>query len=168
MLHFLFSFKGRVTRTKFWIFYLVGCLFAGTVAGGIMTAVQFLEKGPGTTPPLPWPFGWSWSPWDILMAAFVGLFFYAVVAVVVKRLHDRGKSAWWLLLFYGLPLASFAALRLTEFLPQTTLQPHWIQTALFVVNSVIIWWYLLEILFLPGNKGDNRFGPDPRDNRKPI
>jgi uncharacterized membrane protein YhaH (DUF805 family) len=33
------------------------------------------------------------APWDLLPAALTGLF---LVSVWGRRLHDRGRSAWWL------------------------------------------------------------------------
>src|SRR5215472_14717955 len=39
-----------------------------------------------------------------LLVSFAGLLvLFAGLAVATKRLHDRGKSAWWLLLFYLVP-----------------------------------------------------------------
>jgi uncharacterized membrane protein YhaH (DUF805 family) len=45
---------------------------------------------------------------DALRVGFVGLavvvFLLTLIIVAVKRLHDRDKSAWWLAIFYGVPL----------------------------------------------------------------
>lgn len=159
MFQFLFSFRGRVNRAKFWMFYLAWCFVAGMAGFALITGAHFLIAA-GARPP--WPLSSHWSPWDILMAAFFGAYFYAALAVIVKRLHDRNKSAWWLAFFYGVPVASLVALGFAGYLPQTTSQMPWVQFGAFLVNTVIIWWYLVEILFLPGTKGGNRFGPDPR------
>jgi uncharacterized membrane protein YhaH (DUF805 family) len=162
MLQFLFSFKGRVNRAKFWAFYLAWCLFGGTVGFGLITAGHFFIAS-GTRPP--WPLTSQWSLWDVPLVTFFGVYFYAVLVVVVKRLHDRNKSALWLAFFYGVPLVSFAALRLSGRLPQTSLQPDGVQIGLFLVCTAITWWYLIELLILPGIKGDNRFGPDPKGQK---
>jgi len=34
--------------------------------------------------------------------------------------------------------------------------------ALVIIANIPLWWRFVEIGFLRGTKGDNRFGPDPR------
>ena len=50
------------------------------------------------------------------------------IAVGVRRLHDTGKSGWWILL----------------------------HLVCCIGTIILLIWYIL-----PGNKGENRFGPDP-------
>jgi uncharacterized membrane protein YhaH (DUF805 family) len=44
----------------------------------------------------------------VLRVGFVGLaaaaFLLTLIIVAVKRQHDRDNSAWWLAIFYGVPL----------------------------------------------------------------
>ena len=54
---------------------------------------------------------------------------WALLALAVKRLHDRGKSPAWLLL------------------------------ALVPLLGPI--WLAIELGFLPGTRGENRYGADP-------
>ena len=54
------------------------------------------------------------------------------LAVHIKRWHDRSRSAWWLL---------------------TALVP--------LVGLVALTWILIEVGFLEGTRGPNRFGPEP-------
>ena len=73
--------------------------------------------------------------------------------LVVKRLHDRDKSGWWILLFYLTPsvLGSIA---------NTSEQP--LVGFVFGVGSFVISiWALVELGFLRGTVGPNRYGPDP-------
>lgn len=70
----------------------------------------------------------------------------------VKRLHDRNKSGHWLWLYYGLPnlLAIFVFDDFSGLMAAITL----------VILGVAIW-ALVDLGFLRGTTGDNRFGPDP-------
>lgn len=167
MLRFLFSFNGRVNRAKFWIFYICACLFGGAAGLGTFSIKQVLTHAPSIEQiPAPWPFGPSIGPIDLVFTAFLVLFFYSVLAMIVKRFHDRNKSAWWLAFFYGVPLITFVAVALLGFEPEPqSMARAAIQTGLFLLNFVICWWYLIELLFLPGTRGNNRFGPDPRANK---
>ncbi len=56
---------------------------------------------------------------------------YWSLAVNAKRLHDRDRTAWWLAAF-------------------------WVP----VLNLPIALWLLVQLLFLRGTPGPNRFGPD--------
>jgi hypothetical protein len=69
-----------------------------------------------------------------------------------QALHDRDKSAWWLLVFYALPgILSSAGNQMDDvaFL------------ILHVVSFAITVWAFVELGCLRGTRGPNRFGPDP-------
>src|SRR5262249_23083822 len=79
----LFSYEGRINRTKLWLAVLV-YFVAGTVAAIISVSASdalgsLLER-------------------IVELACFVSGIF-----VAIKRLHDRDKSGWLLLLFYIAP-----------------------------------------------------------------
>ena len=59
------------------------------------------------------------------------IFLWPSLAMATKRLHDRNRSGWLLL---------------------TLLIPY--------LNIIFIIWLTIEIWFLKGTEGDNRFGPD--------
>jgi uncharacterized membrane protein YhaH (DUF805 family) len=70
--------------------------------------------------------------------------------VGIKRLHDRNKSGWWLLLFYLLSGVLDVA-GMTGKLP-----------LLFELGSVAISiWALVELGCLRGTAVTNQYGPDP-------
>ena len=83
---FLFSFKGRIPRSTYWlkfiIPYLVGCILAIKLDSSV-GAIELDGSDPTTGP-------------------FFSLFFILslcpLIAVTVKRLHDRNRSAWFVLL----------------------------------------------------------------------
>src|SRR4051794_23652152 len=93
----LFSFRGRVNRAKYWLAILIYAgawlLFgvaAAVVMGGIRATAADALTGAGL----------------ILVAAGIIIFaggIWSGIAVAIKRLHDREKSGWWLLLFWPVP-----------------------------------------------------------------
>jgi uncharacterized membrane protein YhaH (DUF805 family) len=107
-------------------------------------------------------FAMNGVPWAAfgLLGVLAG-FIYASVGVAVRRLHDRGKSGWWLILFQGLPMlvgATQLAIE-SEFGQQALLQTAIVFLALALVSLGVSAWGLIEIGFLRGQPGDNRYGP---------
>ena len=79
-------------------------------------------------------------------------------AITTERLHDRDKSAWWLLLFYGVP-AVLGQLAKTAWFPGpagTAL--HYI---LALAGFALTIWGFVEIGCLRGTAGSNKYGPNP-------
>jgi uncharacterized membrane protein YhaH (DUF805 family) len=93
---------------------------------------------------------------DTLRVGFVALavaiFLLTWMIVGLKRLHDRNKSAWWLALFYAAP-----------FLLDTSAYLKGSDYALYFTApaGIINVWALIELGFLRGTLGPNRFGDDP-------
>jgi uncharacterized membrane protein YhaH (DUF805 family) len=72
------------------------------------------------------------------------------VFVGIKRLHDCDKSGWWLLLFYVVPsLLSGAGTGMGGAM------------ILNLISFAISIWAIVQLGFLRGTAGPNRFGPDP-------
>jgi uncharacterized membrane protein YhaH (DUF805 family) len=72
------------------------------------------------------------------------------VAVGTKRLHDRDKSGWWLVLFYPVP-------PMLNGLGKMTGVPLIFGLASLAVSI----WALVELGFLRGTSGPNEYGSDP-------
>ena len=82
------NFSGRASRSEFWWFYLVTGIL-GSVTG-IIDLVLF---GPKLTDP-------NWFTWILQVAIFLPF-----LAVGVRRIHNHGKSGWFILVpFYNLYL----------------------------------------------------------------
>jgi uncharacterized membrane protein YhaH (DUF805 family) len=161
MLHLLFGFSGRANRGKFWLAVVLWIVFwAIAVPACVLAAFAILGLH------LPD----SSLPHDELVSRYVRLAFdylgllivfiaftlvswVSAFAVGVKRLHDRDKSGWWVLLFYLAPsvLGSIA---------NTSEQPL-AGFVLGLASFVISIWALVELGFLRGTVGPNRYGPDP-------
>ena len=80
----LFSFSGRAGRAEYWKF--------GIVFGVLLMIASFID---GSMAPADDPFAFS-TPWAQILVFLVILI--PSLAVAVRRLHDRNKSGWWLLI----------------------------------------------------------------------
>jgi uncharacterized membrane protein YhaH (DUF805 family) len=85
--------------------------------------------------------------------AIFSLWFLA--ATTIRRLHDRNKSGWWILAFLVAPplLRGF-----TDGLDEWSVAA----VVLSVAAMALTVWGFVELLFIRGTRGPNRFGPDPR------
>jgi uncharacterized membrane protein YhaH (DUF805 family) len=72
-------------------------------------------------------------------------------ALRAKRLHDRNKSAWWLLIFYLLP----------AILDRVGEVAGGIAIVFLVASFALTIWALIELGFRRGTSGPNDYGPDP-------
>jgi len=79
------DFSGRARRKEYWMFVLFNIIFA-LIAMGIDNAL-------GITFAPEIPYGYVY----MLYGLFV---FIPGLAVAVRRLHDTGRSGWWLLLAF--------------------------------------------------------------------
>lgn len=138
---FMFGAGGRIGRAEYWrslIIFSVAGLFAAVIlltAAGLAAPLFILALAVVVIPWLLWGF-----------------------AIHTERLHDRGKSAWWLLLFYGLPML-LSYLGNVAVLAGTV--GHLLQPVLALASLALSLWGFVEIGFLPGIAGANRYGPNP-------
>jgi len=128
---------GRINRAKFWIVVLCCVVLFLAVIGGTMAA--------------------SSSMGAIFRAALIAYIPIIYVGVIsgIKRLHDRNKSGWWLLVFYVGPL-------LLNLVSGYALDEAGIahQAALFLSFAINIW-ALIELGAMRGTIGPNQYGNDP-------
>jgi len=138
MMQLLFSFQGRLNRKPYWtIVITVTVVFILLLLLALVALREYgLEFLPVTI--------------AILVLLYIPLIWIGL-ALGAKRLHDRDKSAWWLLVFYALPtILSTAADRMedAEFI------------LLHAVSFGISIWAFVELGCLRGTVGPNRYGPD--------
>src|SRR5262245_1592528 len=81
----LFSFQGRINRAKYWLASLIPLALIGVVVG-----LQMARLPKAAT--------------VFLSVSLLTIVLAMALALGIKRLHDRNKSAWWLLIFNGLPI----------------------------------------------------------------
>jgi uncharacterized membrane protein YhaH (DUF805 family) len=141
----LFSFRGRAGRVPFWLVWLTWVVF-----------IQAID------------YAWDAGIGAILFASYGTVTAIAVrvliavpalvsgLAVSVRRLHDRDKSAWWLVPYGAVPLA-IGPLTLT-LLPIDYVT---LMTAL-IASTALSLWAIVDLALMPGTRGPNRHGDDPR------
>ena len=133
----LFGFSGRINRAKFWLAALIYVVFFGAVIGITMAVSSSLNA--------------------MLAAALIAYIPLIIsgIAVGIRRLHDRNKSGWWLLVFYVAPLL----LNLVSgYALDEAGMAH--QAALFLSFAINIW-ALIELGAMRGTIGPNQYGNDP-------
>jgi len=128
----LFSFRGRLNRGPYWL-----ALIAAGLVSLVFSVVSFVIIGKSAIVVLS------------VLAFVPGI--WISLALMIKRLHDRDKSAWWLLLFYLVP-------------PVLQVIGQLLGSARLILDPIaggISIWAIIELGFLRGTDGPNKFGPDP-------
>jgi uncharacterized membrane protein YhaH (DUF805 family) len=113
----------------------------------------------------------EWLRWAAYI--FAGSFFFywlPYLAVTVRRLHDTGRSGWWMFkpfLVGLLGAIGIGVLAGHDGRGQRIGLPPMAFMLLSPTLSigVTVWFYV--VLCLPGTHGNNRFGPDPIPDRPP-
>jgi uncharacterized membrane protein YhaH (DUF805 family) len=142
-----FSFRGRINRAKYWLAALVF-----VIADAVLGLVG-------------WVLGNSLT-FQILSSVVNLAVFIAGIAVCIKRLHDRDRSGWWLLLFYGGP-GVVVIIGLVVFWAAADavgMTAAWANLGLrlcLLGGFALGIWGFVEIGCRRGTAGYNRFGPDP-------
>lgn len=94
----------------------------------------------------------------------IAWFFFGYFAAI-RRLHDINKSAWWLLLI-GF---SFSALAVKESLKLVGVDTMEFDISVLgiLINILAIAGFivLISLVFVPGTKGDNKYGKKPLNTR---
>lgn len=175
MLWFLFSFEGRINRAKFWLslpillVWMIGILLMMLIAMdyalylAAQTQPHFSAKINASLSldelirMLGLASHLSLSPRDTISLAgnLIGMsiLMWIVLAVSVKRLHDRDRSGWWIMPFFVLPCCS-------DQLP-AWLTDSIVMALLNLVFFILGVWGFIELGFLRGTSSTNQFGPDP-------
>lgn len=152
-----FSFKGRIGRQRWWIYYfliplvlslLLTPILALVLGVAFFANIAFIARGGqerlniSFIDPL-------WSDWIWFgLALFLCYlpFIWVYTAGSIKRCHDLGLSWWWGVIL-GILLSGFL---LSEFLPWL-----WYIDLIAYLTSFVV------LGCLRGTPGPNRFGPDP-------
>jgi uncharacterized membrane protein YhaH (DUF805 family) len=137
----LFSLRGRASRLGFWRFYL-GITAASAVVwcGGLFAIIGL-------------------GPWaGFLLLALFPLWAMSA-ALVVRRVHDRGRGTPWAVIFVFGPLALIEPAQTLLRGPNPDLTP--MATILAWAGLALGAWGFVEIGFRRGTAGPNPYGPDP-------
>ena len=145
----LFSFEGRIGRRTYWVavIALIGAALVATFAPFLLDSEQAAVFMIAITSNVIWL-----------------LILWPLLAVGSKRLHDRNKRGWWLLVFWLLPFALLcvgAGIALFD-------DPRTGRSGDFLTGSIVAFasipfalWGIVELGILPGTRGPNPYGGDP-------
>jgi uncharacterized membrane protein YhaH (DUF805 family) len=142
MSQLLFSFSGRLNRKPYWLTTL--CLILIFL---VLITVVFVVGGASI---LSGDLSGLGAMIIILVLLYIPLLWIGL-ALGAKRLHDRNKSGWWLVIFWLVPAV----------LQGIGEQIEGIGIVLTLAGLGISIWGLVEIGFLRGTVGPNQYGPDP-------
>jgi uncharacterized membrane protein YhaH (DUF805 family) len=155
----LFSFKGRIRRLHWWI----AALAVGAVSGALTTILELAAKASGSA--MIDPETHAIEPTGLFGIALLAVGFansWINFALCVKRLHDRDRTGWWLvvqsLVLILAVIVTVIAIALSKEQPTGWYVVAGIVGLIALISSV---WLFVEIGFLRGTQGPNRFGPDP-------
>jgi uncharacterized membrane protein YhaH (DUF805 family) len=159
--HLFFGFSGRINRGKYWLTLAIWILiwFVGIVAFVVGDLAIFDRNLKDGSLPSPEDSDAFWMVRDygalsVIILVCLIVSWVSALAIGVKRLHDRDRSGWWIVLFYFGPALLQAAQNSAE---SGTLASILLGLGAFAVSI----WALVEFGFLRGTRGPNRFGADP-------
>jgi uncharacterized membrane protein YhaH (DUF805 family) len=156
---FLLAPYGRVSRRGFWLGYVA--LFAVLFTGAFFVDAYLTRNGPIVLPDWAEPFQWALEmiggPAQLAVLVFLP---WVTAMMVLKRLHDRGFGGlllvWKAVVLIGLLwLSAHATALIAGDLGAVVAIGAGVAAALMALRLAII------VLFLAGQDGENRFGPDP-------
>ncbi|MBI1685968.1 DUF805 domain-containing protein [Caulobacter hibisci] len=134
-----FAVSGRATRLTYWRMQLAMAL-ASAILMCLVVAATRIGGWLGAVPCL-----------LFLPVAAAG------ICVAVRRLHDRGKAAGWILVF-GLGPYSLTALAGWAYEDGGVI----VGLPLALAALVLSGWAWIELGFLRGTRGENRYGAEPK------
>jgi uncharacterized membrane protein YhaH (DUF805 family) len=145
---FYFSPNGRISRSQYWLWYIVPVLVISIVLSAI-AGIAAAAGIPGLA-----------AGFESLYWLFALLTFWPGIAVLVKRIHDRNRSGWLVVLPIAAGLLIVAGAVIAN------------ATGAFVAGGIlsaigaiaflaIAIWFFVEFGCMPGTDGPNRYGPDP-------
>ncbi len=142
------TFEGRARRKEYWMFILFNLIFS--VILSIFDAIFFNAYI------IPGKMGY--------LSSLFGLFvFLPSLAVIVRRLHDIGRSGWWVAGYYGLTLVCtiLAVIGLAMSIAGSSTGMVLIFVGFVAILIAAIW--MLVWMCLDSQPGDNAYGPNPKE-----
>ena len=139
------NFSGRARREEFWMFIVLLIILYNAVGLAAFLLAALI------------------SPLIILIWLLMVLaLFIPTLAVTVRRLHDSGRTGWWLLCHF----APFVLAIAVPVLANMNINPSEFSSVLFLVALVLlgsITFIPLVFLILDSQTGTNKWGPNPKE-----
>ncbi|MFD0988148.1 DUF805 domain-containing protein [Methyloligella solikamskensis] len=143
------TLRGRIGRQTFWM-AIVPLLIASWVVSFIVTRITLSMPGNAIMGALG----------SGMMMLITAVTLIGIIAVCVKRFHDRNKSGWWMAGLYVVSIAQVAVLA-TSGMAMTETGPMSLGNLLSAVWFGLVLWLIIELGILKGTDGPNEYGPDP-------
>ncbi len=95
-----FKFTGRASRSEYWFFYLffvlslMAVLMVSMLLGGLLRGAAPESTANDTGAAI------MASVFAIAMLLYFLAMFFPILSLIVRRLHDSDKSAWFILLYF--------------------------------------------------------------------
>jgi uncharacterized membrane protein YhaH (DUF805 family) len=160
------SFDGRIPRSQFWP-GVIGIVIAQIAVGLLMTSL-FTIYFKAVNPQEPAEVIATVRPWAWATFAANIVFAYPILALAVKRRHDRNSSGIDVRVYYALLLLLNLAQAIglgyvdTQMLDGTVFPtPGPVLNAISAIYGLLGLYLLVVLGFLRGTRGPNSYGPDP-------
>ena len=151
------DFSGRATRAEYW-WWVLATFIVGMALGSIDAFIYSIIDQE-----------WASTP-------FATIFHLAILlpnlAVTARRLHDIGKSGWWVLVWFILAVISwipvvvglilFLGEALTGQFDAESFLPLIIGGAITLLMELALLLWVILWMARQGESGPNSYGPDPR------
>ena len=141
-------FEGRARRKEYWMFTLFNVIFV--IAAALLDVVLFGASPDNPTKPR-------------YLTSLYGLFvFLPTLTVTVRRLHDIGRSGWWLAGYYAVAVVCSIMMVTGVVLmlggKSSGLTLGAVGLAILMIAAV---WMIVWMCF-DSQTGENEYGPDPK------
>jgi uncharacterized membrane protein YhaH (DUF805 family) len=139
----LFSFKGRLNRARYLVVELA------------LLALWFFALYKSSSQVS--------SPEPLIWVAAIPMI-WINTATTAKRLHDRNRSGWWAVAVFVVNRLSYLYYGMffgLSFGVDISGAREMLLVMFAVALSLLQTWIVIELFFLMGTDGPNRFGPDP-------
>ena len=133
-------FSGRASRSEFWFFYLFNMVAVFII--GFISGIIGALLGANTDS----------SMWQVTLYVVVALI--PTWAVMVRRLHDVGRSGWWAVVPFSVYLVGLAIMLLVRAALGAGL--------LIMMVAFVLQLGLIATLIIDSQPGSNRFGQNPK------
>ena len=97
---------------------------------------------------------WASAAWSMIL-------FYPNLAITLKRCHDRNRGFRWLIP-YIIWYLSFGILYGAGWI-LAQYETSALDLTILIYSGLVFIWIVIDFGILPGTKGSNLYGPDPRN-----
>lgn len=151
------SFDGRINRKPYWLATIVLVVIAiiVSIVIGVVSGIGMAMMGGGSMAA------------TIISIVITALIAYPATALMVKRLHDRGKSGQLAWVFWAPTIIGYVGqltgltVSMQDINGVMIPSPNLLGMIVGGLTLLIGLWALVELGFLRGTEGPNEYGPDP-------